>query len=237
MWQRAGGGPAGSARSPLLRTSCSMIFDQEFGVRGHRLVIYAVTSGLREVKRAAERVLEQSTGCCSSGWLKVNVAVGDRPAANSCVAGVRHFYYLVRSQAGSRRRRGCGQGPNPGAHVPAVECVKDGLPGAGGSATSTCGAGWDLPVGARPEVLRPGRMVRRRLRQIRWKEWKRPRTRWRICVPSGFGLIWPGSGACPVVVTGVLLKSPDSAPGVADQLWQERGVVFFHPAWARFRTT
>ena len=95
-----------------------------------------------------------------------------------------------------------------------------------------------FPVGAHaPEVLRPGRMVAVGCDRSGGRNGNGRGRGWRICVPSGFGLIWPGSGACPVVVTGVLRSLRFCTGRLPTSHWQERGVVFFHPAWARFRTT
>lgn len=83
-------------------------------------------------KRAAERVLEQSTRLLEQRLkLKVNVAKSViAPAATAVLLGYG-FYF---TSSGVRLRIApkawfVGKGPNPCSHVPAVECV-DGLPGA-----------------------------------------------------------------------------------------------------------
>ena len=190
-------------------------------------------------KRAAERVLEQSTRLLEQRLkLKVNVAKSViAPAATAVLLGYG-FYF---TSSGVRLRIAPkawlqGKGPNPCSHVPAVECV-DGLPGA---AAQPVRAGLDgiFPVGAHaPEVLRPGRMVRRRLRQIRWKEWKRPRTR--VANLRALGVRADLAWQWGMSSRGYwrIAKSPILHRALPTSYWQERGVVFFHPAWARFRTT
>ena len=173
-----------------------------------------MTSGSREVKGAAERVLEQSTRLLEQRLkLKVNVAKSViAPAATAVLLG----RLLTATSSGVRLRiapkawLGKAQSCSPTSRW-----VCRWITGCGGSA-STCGAGWDIS-GWR---TRPGSSptwtdgIAVGCDRSGGRNGNGRGRRWRICVPSGFGLIWPGGGACPVVVAGVLREVPDSAPGV-----------------------
>ena len=135
-------------------------FDQEFWGRGTGSSGMPMTSGLREVKRAAERVLEQSTRLLEQRLkLKVNVAKSViAPAATAVLLGYGFYFTSSGVRLRIAPRRGCGQRPESVLSRPGGGVCRW-ITGCGGS-TSTCGAGWDISGWrTRPEVLRPGRMV------------------------------------------------------------------------------
>ena len=78
---------------------------------------------------------------------------------------------------------------------------------------------------------------RRRLRQIRWKEWKRSRTRVRMLtrlgIPAHQAYRWGNGSRAYWRVAG----SPVLTRALPNAYWRSLGVVFFHVAWGRYRTT
>lgn len=178
------GTPQGSPLSPLLSNILLDDFDQLFWSRGHRFVRYA--DDLRvfvKSKRAAQRVLEVATRCFEETLrLKVNRAKSSvKPASSAELLGYG-FYFAKGSQvklrmAPSTRQR-----------------VKDRI-------RELTSRRWSISMDERirrlnqymrgwmgyfrlietPKVLqRLDKWFRRRLRQIRWKEWKTPKTRVRM---------------------------------------------------------
>ena len=156
-----------------------------------------MTSGLREVKeggRAGSRTEHPAVG--QRLKLKVNVAKSViAPAATAVLLGMAS----ASPSSGVRLRIApegvvAGKARIPCSHVPAVGVSMDyrvrrlnqyvrGLDGI-------------FPVGAPRKFSDLDEWYRRRLRQIGGRNGNGRGRGWRICVPSGFGLIWPGSGAC-----------------------------------------
>ena len=239
--QRAGGGtPQGSPLSPLLSNIMLDDFDQEFWGRGHRFVRYA--DDIRvfvKSKRAAERVLEQSTRLLEQRLkLKVNVAKSViAPAATAVLLGYG-FYF---TSSGVRLRIA------PKAWLRAKARIR-----------ALTSRRWSVSMDYRVRRLNQyvrgwmgyfrlahtprkfsdlDEWYRRRLRQIRWKEWKRPRTR--VANLRALGVRADLAWQWGMSSRGYwrIAKSPILHRALPTSYWQERGVVFFHPAWARFRTT
>jgi group II intron reverse transcriptase/maturase len=239
--QRAGGGtPQGSPLSPLLSNIMLDDFDQEFWGRGHRFVRYA--DDIRvfvKSKRAAERVLEQSTRLLEQRLkLKVNVAKSViAPAATAVLLGYG-FYF---TSSGVRLRIA------PKAWLRAKARIR-----------ALTSRRWSVSMDYRVRRLNQyvrgwmgyfrlahtprkfsdlDEWYRRRLRQIRWKEWKRPRTR--VANLRALGVRADLAWQWGMSSRGYwrIAKSPILHRALPTSYWQERGVVFFHPAWAKFRTT
>ena len=76
---------------------------------------------------------------------------------------------------------------------------------------------------------------RRRLRQIRWVEWKRPRTRVanlrRLGIVKDKAYQWGNSSRAYWRVA----KSPILHRALPTSYWEELGVLFFRRAWDRFQ--
>lgn len=78
---------------------------------------------------------------------------------------------------------------------------------------------------------------RRRMRQLRWKEWKRPRTRVArlraLGIRADLARKWGMTGRGYWRIAG----SPILTRALPNQYWEAQGRIMFHPAWARFHTT
>ncbi|WP_237562214.1 reverse transcriptase domain-containing protein [Glutamicibacter soli] len=175
------GSPQGSPLSPLLSNIMLDDFDQEFWSRGHRFVRYAddIRVFVRS-KRAAERVLAQATKVLEQRLkLRVNRQKSViNPASVATLLGFG-FYFVkggqvrvrVASKAWKRMKRR----------------IRD-------LTSRRWSVSMDYRIGELNKYVRGwmgyfrlamtnrrfsdlDEWFRRRLRQIRWKEWKRPRTR------------------------------------------------------------
>lgn len=233
------GTPQGSPLSPLLSNIVLDDFDQLFWSRGHRFVRYA--DDLRvfvKSKRAAYRVLDVATRLFEERLrLKVNRAKSSvKPASSAELLGYG-FYFAAGSQVKLRmapetRKR-----------------VKDRV-------RQLTSRRWSIPMDRRihkwnrylrgwmgyfrlvdtPKVLKTlDKWFRRRLRQIRWKEWKRPRTRSRMLRSLGMrrdaAYQWAMTNRAYWRIAGSAIL--DRA--LPTQHWQDLGVLFFYDAWLRFR--
>lgn len=233
------GTPQGSPLSPLLSNIVLDDFDQLFWSRGHRFVRYA--DDLRvfvKSQRAAYRVLEVATCFFEDRLrLKVNRAKSSvKPAGSAELLGYG-FYFATGSQVKLRMA--------PGTR----KRVKDGM-------RALTSRRWSISMDERirrlnqyirgwmgyfrlldtPKVLRAlDHWFRRRLRQIRWKEWKRPRTRFRMLRLLGIrrdtAYQWAMTSRSYWRIAGSAIL--DRA--LPNQYWQDLGVVFFSEAWLRFR--
>lgn len=233
------GTPQGSPLSPLLSNILLDDFDQLFWSRGHRFVRYAddIRVMVRS-KRAAYRVLEVATCFFEDRLrLKVNRAKSSvKPAGSAELLGYG-FYFAKGSQVKLRM-------------APATrKRVKDRI-------RQLTSRRWSISMDERirrlnqylrgwmgyfrlvetPRVLQDlDEWFRRRLRQIRWKEWKRPRTRARMLRALGIrrdlAYQWGNSSRAYWRIA----KSPILHRALSTQYWQEHGTVFFYDAWLRFR--
>lgn len=234
------GTPQGSPLSPLLSNVLLDDFDQRFWSRGHRFCRYA--DDIRvfvKSKRAAYRVLEDATRFFEDTLrLKVNRAKSSvKPAGSAELLGYG-FYFAKGSQvtlrmAPSTRKR-----------------VKDRV-------RALTSRRWSISMEERlrrlnqylrgwmgyfrlidtPNVLkRLDEWFRRRLRQIRWKEWKRPGTRVRMLrrlgVRADQAYQWGNSSRAYWRIA----KSPILHHALSTQYWQDHGTLFFYDAWLRFRS-
>lgn len=233
------GTPQGSPLSPLLSNVLLDDFDQVFWSRGHRFVRYA--DDLRvfvRSKRAAQRVLEVATRFFEETLrLQVNRAKSSvKPASSAELLGYG-FYFAKGSQvklrmAPSTRQR-----------------VKDRI-------RELTSRRWSISMEERlrrlnqyirgwmgyfrlidtPKVLEHlDKWFRRRLRQIRWKEWKLPRTRIRMLRSLGiradqaYQWGYANKAYWRIAGTAILHRA------LPIQYWQDQGALFFYDAWLRFR--
>jgi len=234
------GTPQGSPLSPLLSNIMLDDFDQEFWARGHRFVRYA--DDIRvfvKSRRAAERVLEQSTRVLEGRLkLRVNTAKSSiGPATTAVLLGFGFFF----TRAGVKIRVA------PQAWSRAKARLRE-----------LTSRRWSVSMAYR--IMRLNQYVRgwmgyfrladtprkfsdldewfrRRMRQVRWIEWKRPRTRVAslraLGVRPDLAWQWGMSSRGSWRVAG----SPVLQRGLPNGYWDRRGLVVFHQAWARFRTT
>lgn len=233
------GTPQGSPLSPLLSNIMLDDFDQEFWSRGHRFVRYA--DDIRvfvKSKRAAERVLGQATKVLEQRLkLKVNRQKSVINPANVATLLGFGFYFITGSKVRVRVA--------PKAWLRMKRRIRD-------LTSRRWSVSMDFRIGELNKFVRGWigyfRLVdthrkfsdldewfRRRLRQIRWKEWKCPRTRVanlrRLGVVKEMAYQWGNSSRAYWRVA----KSPILHRALPTSYWEELGVVFFRRAWDRFR--
>ncbi|GFG91684.1 hypothetical protein MBOU_37260 [Mycobacterium bourgelatii] len=129
-----------------------------------------------------------------------------------------------------------GQSPHPVVDVAAVECGH-GVPH---HAAEPIRPGLDgvLPPSGHTRKFRDlDEWFRRRLRQIRWKEWKRVRTKVAnlraLGIRADLAWQWGMSSRGYWRIAG----SPVLTRALPNRYWDRQGLITFHHAWARFHTT
>ena len=237
----AEGTPQGSPLSPLLSNIMLHDFDQVLEDRGHRFVRYAddIRIFVRS-KRAAERVLSQATKVLE-GRLKMRVNQQKstiNPATVATLLGFG-FFFLAGGKVGIR------VGPK------SLKRLKQRI-------RELTSRRWSISMGERitrlnrfvrgwmgyfgvaatPRVFRAlDEWFRRRMRQIRWKEWKRPGTRRRnlrrLGVAPSQAYQWSYSSRGYWRVAG----SPILSRALPNEYWSELGLWFFTAAWYRFNAS
>lgn len=236
----AEGTPQGSPLSPLLSNIMLDDFDQEMWSRGHRFVRYAddIRVFVRS-KRAAERVLEQCIKSLEQGLkLKVNrekSRIG--PAGVATLLGYG-FYFTA---SGVKLRVAPKALKRAKARLKQLTSRK-----------------WSISMGERITLLNryiqgwmgyfrladtPRKFAdldewfRRRMRQIRWKEWKRPRTRVAKLRKLGISRQKAWEWGMTSKAYWRIAKSPILSRALPNEYWENLGLVFLHDAWRRYRTT
>jgi group II intron reverse transcriptase/maturase len=233
------GTPQGSPLSPLLSNILLDDFDQLFWSRGHRFVRYAddIRVMVRS-KRAAYRVLEVATRLFEDTLrLKVNrVKSSVKPAGSAELLGYG-FYFAKGSQVRLR------MAPNTRKRV------KDRI-------RALTSRRWSLSMAERigrlnqyirgwmgyfrlidtPKILKElDKWFHRRLRQIRWKEWKTSKTKVRMLRSLGIRPHQAYQWGMTSRGYWRIAKSPILHRALPRQYWHEHGTVFFYDAWLRFR--
>ncbi|MHC6592118.1 group II intron reverse transcriptase/maturase [Arthrobacter sp. C152] len=232
------GTPQGSPLSPLLSNIMLDDFDQEFWGRGHRFVRYA--DDIRvfvKSRRAAERVLDRATKVLEKGLkLRVNREKSViNPASVATLLGFG-FYF---TKAGVRIR----------IAPKAFKRMKDRI-------RELTSRKWSVSMDYRIQQLNryvrgwmgyfrlsqtPRKFsdldewFRRRMRQIRWKEWKKPRTRVaklrKLGIRPDLAYQWGMTSRAYWRTAG----SPILQRALPNQHWVEEGLLLFHTAWDRFQ--
>lgn len=234
------GTPQGSPLSPLLSNIMLDDFDQMMWSRGHRFVRYAddVRVFVRS-KRAAERVLDQCTKHLETD-LKLRV---NREKSRISPAGVATLlgYGFFFTASGVKLRVAPKSLKRAKARIKQLTSRK-----------------WSISMGERITLLNryirgwmgyfrladtPRKFAdldewfRRRMRQIRWKEWKKPRTRAanlrKLGIPARKAWEW-GMTSKAYWRTA---RSPILQRALPNEYWETLGLVFLHDAWRRYRTT
>jgi group II intron reverse transcriptase/maturase len=232
------GTPQGSPLSPLLSNVYLDDLDRMLERRGHRFVRYAddVTIYVRS-QRAAERVM-QSTREFIERALKLRVNRGKSSVASAFRATLLGFGFLKRK--GEIKIR-----IDPKARKRAKDRLREITSRRRGVSmqrrireANSFTVGWTayFALADTPQPLSDlDKWLRRRLRQVRWKEWKRYRTRRRnlqaLGVPPQQAREWAGTRKGYWRIAG-------SAPlqrALPNAYWREQGLRGFIDPYGRFR--
>jgi RNA-directed DNA polymerase len=232
------GTPQGSPLSPLLSNVMLDDLDWELGRRGHRFVRYA-DDGRIYVKseRAGQRVMRSITWYVEQRLkLRVN-------RQKSAVAPVEKSPFLG---FGFFRRDGRVKiGVDPKALKRAKERLR-----------RLTSRKWGISMGRRIEEInrftvgwmayyrladtpspfeRLDRWLRRRMRQLRWKEWERPRTRWRNLQALGLRRSATDRWGTSRKSYWRMAGSPTLAYALTNAYWVDLGLEGFTIPYRRFR--
>lgn len=232
------GTPQGGPLSPLLANVMLDDMDKELERRGHRFVRYAddVTIYVT-TERAAQRVFEGITGFIE-GKLKLRVNRDKSSVASATRAHLLGFGLLkrkgkvdvridpkARKKAKDRIRRLTARTWSVPMHrrIAAINVFVRGWVGYFGLSDT-------------PSICDElDEWLRRRLRQVRWKEWKKPRARARnmrsLGIPGHKAREWSYSRKGSWRIAG-------SAPlqrAMPDAYWQSQGLIGFTASYRRVR--
>jgi RNA-directed DNA polymerase len=233
------GTPQGSPLSPLLANIMLDDLDRELERRGHRFVRYADDVRVHvKTERAGQRVLAGMTGFLQRRLkLQVNKAKSSvRHAAHAVVLGFG-FYFRRSGEIAIR------------VAPKALRRVEERI-------VRLTGRSWRIAMPERiarlnrfivgwcayfalaetsKSFVRADERLRRRLRQVRWKEWKRPQTRRqnlvRLGIPPRLARLWGGSskGCWRMALTALQRALPVS-------YWDELGLRGFSETVRRLRS-
>lgn len=232
------GTPQGSPLSPLLSNIMLDDFDQEFWRRGHRFVRYAddIRVFVRS-KRAAGRVLEQAVKVLEGRLrLRVNRDKSVINPANVATLLGFGFYFTAR-------------GVKVRVAPKALKRLKARI-------RVLTSRRWSVSMDYR--ITKLNRFVRgwmgyfrladtprkfadldewfrRRMRQIRWKEWKRPRTRVRMLrslgIRADLAYQWGMSSRAYWRIAGSVVLQR----ALPNSYWDGQGLLVFRRAWGLFQ--
>jgi group II intron reverse transcriptase/maturase len=236
----AEGTPQGSPLSPLLANVMLDDLDRELEARGHRFVRYA--DDLRvfvRSPRAAARVLDGVTAFVE-GRLKLKVNRDKSRVSRAALSALLGFGFLV--SRGRVRVR-----VHPKARQRLRERVRRLTSRTWSVSMATrIGAlnrfiaGWCayFALADTPSVFDElDEWLRRRLRQVRWKEWKRYATRRRKLVALGIPEDQAGRWAASSKGSWRIAGSAPLQRALPNRYWSGLGLHGFRQSWHRLRTT
>jgi len=232
------GTPQGSPLSPLLANIMLDDLDRELESRGHRFVRYADDIRLHvKSERAGQRVLEGMTAFIEKRLkLKVNAAKSSvKPAAQATMLGFgfhigpKEVAIRVDPKALARMRQRIKALTGRNRRISMAERIER---------LNRFIAGW-CAYFSQAEMFfdfeRADGWLRRRLRQVRWTEWKRPQARRHNLLVLGItpreAREWSGSSQSSWRLAG----SPVLHRALPNQHWQEQGLIDFSTRWHRLR--
>ncbi|WP_277750825.1 group II intron reverse transcriptase/maturase [Nonomuraea polychroma] len=234
------GTPQGSPLSPILSNIMLDDLDRELWKRGHRFVRFAddIRVFVRS-RRAAHRVLDSVTTMIEQRLkLKVNTEKSSvRHAREATLLGFGFFF----TRSGVKIR------VDPKAVSRLKDRIRE-LTSRRWSVSMPCRigklnayvTGWMayFHLADTPRVFKDlDEWFRRRMRQIRWKEWKKPKTRRRnlrkLGIPDHKAREWASSGKGYWRIAG----SPILARALPNIHWTDLGLKGLYPTWHRLKTT
>ena len=232
------GTPQGSPLSPLLSNVYLDDLDRMLEKRGHRFVRYAddITIYVAS-KRAAERVME-STCEFIERRLKLRINRGKSAVDHATERTLLGFGFL--EWQGEIKVR-----IDPKAHSRAKDRLRYLTSRSWGismerriKAINRFSLGWSayFALADTPSAFRDlDKWLRRRLRQVRWKEWKKIHTKQRNLIatgiPVGKAYEWANSRRGYWRVAGSWIL----AQGLPNAYWREQGLHGFTDSYRRFR--
>lgn len=235
------GTPQGSPLSPLLANIMLDDLDRELERRGHRFVRYADDIRVHvKSERAGQRVLDGLVEFIGKQLkLKVNKDKSSvKHAVKATVLGFG-FYY---------RRGG----------IVGIRVTHKALERLRGRIQALTGRSWRISMPERIERLNRyiggwcayfamaetpsvfedlDKWLRRRLRQVSWKEWKRPRTRRRNLLALGVTPRAARESAGSSKGCWRMSGSPALTRALPNAHWQQLGLLGFDQSWRRLRST
>ncbi len=233
------GTPQGSPLSPLLANIMLDDLDRELERRGHHFVRYAddVRVHVRS-ERAGERVLTGITEFVQRR-LKLLVNQGKSAVRHAAQALVLGFGFYIRRtgeiairvapKALRRMRQRVRELTGRSWRIAMPERV---------ARLNRYIAGWCayFALAETPSTFTTSdEWLRRRLRQVRWKEWKRPRTRWHNLLRLGVPPDLARTGAGSSKGCWRMASSPPLALALPNAYWVQLGLTGFSLHWRRLR--
>lgn len=233
------GTPQGSPLSPLLSNIMLDDLDRELERRGHRFTRYADDIRIHvRSERAGERVLAGVSEFVEKRLkLKVNRKKSSvRHAAQAVTLGFGYFYrqngevgIRITERALESMRQRVRKLTGRSWRVTMPKRIEELNRYIGG----WCGYFARLvPIG---ELEKTDGWLRRRLRQVRWKEWKQPKRRVKnlrkLGIPEREALRWGYSGKGYWRLAG----SPVLAQALPNRYWADQGLIGFSARWRRLR--
>ena len=235
------GTPQGSPLSPLLANIMLDDLDHELERRGHRFVRYADDVRVHvKTERAGQRVLTGITEFLQRR-LKLRVNEGKSSVRHATQALVLGFGFFIRRtgeiairvapKAVSRMRQRMRELTGRSWRIAMPERV---------ARLNRYIAGWSayFALAETPSAFEDAdQWLRRRLRQVRWKEWKRPLARFRHLRTLGIArqkaYEWANSSKGYWRMAG----SPPLALALPNAYWANLGLTGFSHHWRRLRMT
>jgi group II intron reverse transcriptase/maturase len=234
------GTPQGGPLSPLLANIMLDDLDKELEQRGHKFVRYADDCNIYvKTPRAGERVLESVRRFLEQ---KLKLRVNEKKSKVDHVAkrkflGFRLFWRKgevvvgVAKQATQRYRERIRQLTRRTRSGQLEEVLKE---------INAYARGWIgyFRLADTPSVFQElDEWLRRRLRQLLWKRWKKPRARWRNLVALGV----PPSSAREAAGSGKgtwrLAASPPVQQALNNTFWREQGLLSIVERYHQLRAT
>lgn len=235
------GTPQGGPLSPLLSNIVLTELDRKLEERGHHFVRYADDCNIYVGSRsAAERVLESTQRFIEGRMrLKVNEAKSAADLASKRQFLGFSFYWRAGGGVGLRlARRSLDRvkhkvrqmtGRNSGQSVETViERANRYITG---------WVGYFHIADAKGHVQRLDEHLRRRLRQLVWKQWKTPANRYRNLRVLGVSEFWAIRAGGTSEGYWRLSASPPVQKAMDNAFWEEIGLVGFFKRYQAFRST